>query len=265
MALSDWRSGWMRNSFHFLIPLVLLLSSCAEDKPSPMPPPEATVVTVIGAIHGQHRRSDSYSLDVLRKAIVRFDPDIIMVELPPDRFETASANFDQYGEVRESRADDFPELIDVVFPLRQEIGFEIIPVAAWTRQIADQRRSIEKRLESDPTRAQDWSEFQTAIRTYSKVVSGKSNDPLFIHSDAYDAAVKDRQETYQRLFGEDLGAGGWQAINAAHLAKIDTGLDKITSEQKRVLILFGAWHRYKILEGLEARSDVYLIDPISLF
>ncbi len=265
MALSGWRSGWMRNNFPFLILLALLLSGCAEDKSSPMPSSEDTIVAMIGAIHGQHRRSDIYSLEVLRKAIVQFEPDIIMVELPPDRFETASANFDQYGEVRESRADDFPELIDVVFPLRADMGFEMVPVAAWTQEIAEDRRRIVKRLESDPVRAQDWFAYQAAIRAYNRAVSGKSDDPRFIHSRAYDAAVKDRQETYQRLFGDDLGAGGWQAINAAHLAQIHAGLDKIKGQKKRVLILFGAWHKYPILEGLEARPDIFLVDPISLF
>ena len=92
------------------------------------------MVTVVGAIHGQHRRSEAYSLDLLRRAIVKFEPDILLVELPPDRFATASTNFDEYGEVSESRADDFPELTDVVFPLRKQLGFKMIPVAAWRRQ-----------------------------------------------------------------------------------------------------------------------------------
>lgn len=229
------------------------------------PPEGSAVVTVIGAIHGQHRSSNDYSLDVLRRAIVRFDPDIILVELPPDRFAIASANFDQYGEVRESRADDFPELTDVVFPLRKDLGFTMIPVAAWTAKIAAGRRATEKRLEQDPGRANDWVEYQSAAKAYGKAVSGRSDDPAFIHSSAYDAAVKTRQETYERLLGDDLGAAGWRAINAAHLANINAALDKVTGQEKRVLILFGAWHKYKIREALAARSDAFLVDPMPLF
>jgi len=229
------------------------------------PPAGTTIVTVVGAIHGQHRSSERYSLDVLRRTIVRYDPDIIMVELPPGRFAIASANFDKYGEVRESRADDFPELTDVVFPLRKDLGFAMIPVAAWTQDMAAHRRATEKQLEQDPARADDWSEYQAAIRRYGKAVSGRSDDPAFIHSSAYDAAVKARQETYEQLFGDDLGAGGWRAINAAHLANINTALDAITGQRKRILILFGARHKYKIIEGLEARPDIFLAKAAPLF
>ena len=244
--------------------LLLGLTGCSS--PSVENPPEgANIVTVVGAIHGQHRSSDTYSLDHLRDAIVKFDPDIVMVELPPDRFAKASANYDQFGEVRETRADDFPELTGVVFPLRQKMGFEMIPVAAWSREIADDRRAVEERLQDDPERAEDWSEYQAAVEDCRKALAGRADDPLFIHSGAYDSAVKSRQETYERLFGTDLGAGGWRAINAAHLDHINAALDKVKGQEMRILILFGAGHKYKIVEGLEVREDVFLIDATPLF
>jgi hypothetical protein len=247
-----------------LAAFLLGLTGCAPTS-TESPPAGANIVAVIGAIHGQHRSSERYSLDVLRDAIVKFDPDIVLVELPPERFAIASANFDKFGEVRESRADDFPELTDVVFPLRKKLGFMMIPVAAWTPEIAANRRAMEKRLEKNPARAKDWSDYQAAIQRYGKAVSGRSDDPHFIHSKAYDAAVEARQESYERLFGDDLGAGGWRAINAAHLANINAALDAVTGQEKRILILFGAWHKYKIVEGLEARQDVFLIEAAPLF
>lgn len=244
--------------------LFLGLTGCAP--PSAEPPAAGTsIVTVIGAIHGQHRSSEDYSLDVLRDAIVKFDPDMVMVELPPERFAIASTNFEKFGDVRESRADDFPELTDIIFPLRKTLGFTMIPVAAWTPEIAAERRAVEQQLAKDPARADDWTEYQAAIQLYRKAVSGRSDDPAFIHSVAYDGAVKSRQETYERLFGDDLGIGGWRAINAAHLANINGALDAVAGQEKRILILFGAWHKYKIVEGLEARQDVFLADPVALF
>lgn len=251
----------------FLACLLVLLAGLTGCSPEPVdsPPEGATTVTVIGALHGRHRSSERYSLDVLRRAIVRFDPDIVLVELPPDRFAIASANFDQFGEVRESRADDFPELTDVLFPLRRQLHFRMIPVAAWTAEMAASRRAKESQLEKDPARATDRAAYQATIRRYAKAVSGRSDDPLFIHSSAYDAAVRTRQESYERLFGADLGAGGWHAINAAHLANIEAALDSLRGQDKRVLILFGAWHKYKIVEGLAARTDVFLVEAAPLF
>jgi hypothetical protein len=247
-----------------LVAFLLGLTGCAPTS-TDSPPEGANIVTVIGAIHGQHRSSERYSLNVLRDAIVKFDPDVVLVELPSDRFAIASANFEKFGEVRESRADDFLELTDVVFPLREKSGFTMIPVAAWTPDIAADRRAKEKQLEKNPARAKDWSEYQAVIQLYGKAVSGRSDDPAFIHSSAYDEAVKARQESYERLFGNDLGAGGWRAINAAHLANINAALDAVTGQEKRVLILFGAWHKYKIVEALEGRKDVFLAEAAPLF
>jgi len=242
----------------------LALTGCQE--PGELTVPDgANIVTVVGAIHGQHKRSERYSLDVLRKAIREFQPDIVMIELPLDRFKTASQNYTEYGEVRESRADDFPELTEVVFPLRKELGFTIIPVAAWSKAIADERRAALKRIENDPARSNDWADYQAAAADYSRAVSRRSDDPEFIHSVEYDEVVKTRQETYEQLFGGDLGDGGWTKINKAHLALMNRELDQLKGQEKRVLILFGAWHKYKILDEMEARSDISLLNASTLF
>ena len=223
------------------------------------------IVTVIGAIHGQHRRSASYSLQVLEDAIIRFQPDIVMVELPPDRFETAARNYAQFGEVRESRADDFPELTDVVFPLQQRLGFKMVPVAAWTGEIASDRRQKLREIENDPDRAADWEEYQEAVRAYGKAVSGRSDDPQYVHSESYDDAVSKRQQAYERLFGSELGAGGWEAINRAHFTLVGSALDGLYGEPKRILILYGAWHKYWFLDALKTRSDIAVVDAAPLF
>lgn len=241
------------------------IAACSAPAEQSAADPDTNIVTIVGAIHGQHRRSDAYSLAVLRAAIVKFDPDIIMVELPPERFAKASTNYEKFGEVRESRADDFPELTDVVFPLQKDRGFEMIPVAAWTQKIADDRRVATARLEKDPARARDWSAHQAANQAYSRTVRGRSDDPLFIHSEAYDQAVKLRQETYGELFGGDLGPGGWKNINAAHYAKIEAALDELKGQRKRILILYGAWHKYWFLEQLQKRDDIQLVGAATLF
>lgn len=256
----------MRNSFVLILSTLLLaLTSCQAHTNEHPVQAGTNIVTVVGAIHGGHRSSERYSLEILRQAILEFKPDVILVELPEDRYLKASANFDQFGEVRESRTDDFPELTDVIFPLRRELGFTIIPVAAWTPKIAADRRAVLGRLENDPARTEDWNSYQAAIRAFNRSVSGKSDDPKFVHSDGYDNAVRSRQETYERLFGADLGDGGWTQINQSHLTLINEALDDLKGQDKRILILFGAWHKYKILRALEARSDVSILDAATLF
>lgn len=248
---------------------LLFLAGCTEvgdsDRGAAPDRSDANIVAVIGAIHGQHRRSERYSLQVLKEAIVRFDPDIVMVELPPESLEIAVRNYKQFGEVRESRTDDFPELTDVVFPLQQDLGFDMVAAAAWTREIANERRQKLREIEIDPARAAEWEEYQAAVRAYGRAVSGKSDDPKFVHSKAYDDAVRQRQETYDRLFGKALGAGGWEAINRAHFLLVEAALDDLDGQQKRILILYGAWHKYWFLDALDARSDIAVIEAAPLF
>ena len=151
------------------------------------------------------------------------------------------------------------------------MSFDIVPVAAWTQRIADNRAAALERIENDPARAAQWAEHLAARRAYGRVLGRRGRDPLFIHTPAYDDAVEAAQAPYLEHFEADLGAGGWRAINEAHYALIATALDRITAEAGdrdgpvRVLILFGAWHKYWFLRQLERRDDVHLVDARAYF
>ncbi len=249
---------------HILIALLaaLLLGSCtAEPKPDEL----KTRVVLIGTIHQGHVSSTRFSLARLESAIREIDPDQIFTEIPPDRLDAAIDGFQQTGKVSEPRVVIFPEYRDMLFPLSKAMDFEIIPVAAWTQKIADDRRAALARIRSDPSRAKQWSEYQAAQQEFVRAVRGRRDDPRFIHSDRYDALVEAQQTPYQKYFDDDLGAGGWARINAAHYALIDDALDRISGEGKSVVILFGAWHKYMLLRELEKRSDIELADPASYF
>lgn len=224
-----------------------------------------TRVTVLGAIHSTHRTSTLYSLDVLRAAIRRAQPDVILTEIPPDRIAEAKRGFAETGRVTEARTSVFPEYTDVVFPLSREIPFEIEPAAGWTREIAVNRSAALKRIEEDPARAEQWAEHLAARRQYRQDIGNRGDDPLFIHTSEYDALVEKAQTPYQRYFDADLGPGGWSQINDAHNSLINVGLDRVSGQGKRVLVTFGSWHKYKILRSLSGRSDIEFADARELF
>ena len=90
-------------------------------------------------------------------------------------------------------------------------------------------------------------------------------NPRGIHSDRYDAIVAEGMEPHNRLWNDDLGAGGWDNINAAHYALIARALDAHRGEGKRFVITFGAWHKYWLLEQLRERDDVVVLDPLDYF
>ncbi len=229
-------------------------------------------LTIFGAIHGGHRSNEHYSLPILATAIRKFKPDIIFIEIPPSSLAQAQSSFDQFGEVRERRSRAFPELTDVIFPLKKELGFELAATAAWSRQLAENRAAVLKRIENDPARQSQWQEHIAARNILFTIQRQNRNDPLYIHTDRYDSEVKAAQTPYERYFDADIGAGGWGPINAAHISLMSDALNRLKSEKKpavtpptRVLIVFGAWHKYKIIEALKKRNDVALIDAKQFF
>lgn len=240
-------------------------SSAASDLNGDVNVGTKTVVYVVGTIHSDHTSSQTYSLDILERAIRRAKPDQIFAEIPPDRMVEAWRGFRENGVVDEPRVRIFPEYRDLIFPLSKKLTFEIVPVAGWTQQLSDYREHALNRLSKDLERAAQWRAHERAQAAYNKAISGHGDDPLFIHTDQYDALVKKAQQPYETYFETDLGQGGWKAINAAHARLINDGLDRISGQKKTVLMTFGSWHKYMILNALKLRSDVILRDSRSLF
>ncbi|CAK9042090.1 Ribosomal protein L11 methyltransferase (L11 Mtase) [Durusdinium trenchii] len=212
-------------------------------------------------IHGKHKTSDRYSLAYLKRLIEKIDPDYVITEIPPDRLADAATGFANDGVVTEERVARFPEYVDVLFPLTKTLDFKIIPAAAWTAPMADYRRDALKRIENDPTRAKDWRDYRAALEAMNQAIGDASDDPMFIHSAEYDEITKQGLGPYATLFAEDLGRGDWESINKAHYALISAALDHHQYEHARILIMFGAGHKYWFLGQLNLRNDINLIDP----
>ena len=225
------------------------------------------VMTIFGAIHSGHRNSSKYSLAKMEQAVRNFKPDTIFIEIPPASLAQAQSSFDKFGEVRERRTRAFPELTDVVFPLQKELGYNLVATAGWSRQIANKRGAVLKRIENDPARQTQWKAHTSARAKMRRLQRGKSDDPFYIHTAQYDAEVKEAQTPYETYFDAEIGAGGWGPINKAHVALMKQGLDNIKTDAPahRVLIIFGAWHKYKILEAMENHDDVTLVDAKAFF
>lgn len=237
----------------WLLLLLPILFSCEQDKPNE--------VLVLGLIHGSHLTQEEFSTDVLRDMIKTIDPDIILAEIPPDRFEKAMTSYAETGVVNESRVARFPEYIDVIIPLTKEMDFELIPTAAWTEEMADARLAKMRSIRDDPDREYDWQLYGLArYKSDSlKEASGREFDPYWINSDAYDQAAEVALSVYNELFNEELGLGGWDNINKAHYSNIEKALNEYTNQGKRIVITYGAGHKGWFLRALRKRKDIKLI------
>lgn len=233
--------------------IIFFLLSCNTDKQNE--------VLVLGLIHGKHLTEPEFSTDVLREMVRKIDPDVILTEIPPDRFEKAMTTFGETGVVNESRVAQFPEYIDVIIPLTNEMDFTIIPTAAWTEEMANARLEKMRAIRDDPAREYDWQKYGFArhLADSIKEASGRQYDPYWINSSAYDDAGEIALSVYNDLFNEELGLGGWDNINKAHYANIEKALNEYSNQGKRILITYGAGHKGWFLRELKKRKDIKLI------
>ncbi len=247
-------------TLHFIGLVALILLACnstLQDKPTDV----KNEVLVLGTIHGGHLKHDEYGLEVLTSRIKEIDPDIILAEIPPDRFPVAMKEFLEKDTVTEPRLIRFPEYIDVIFPLSKEMDFEIIPTAGWTKSMSDNRREKLKTISEESSRVDDWNEFIKAGEESDSLIkaTGRKFDPYWINSDEYDQLVEIKLSVYNKLFNDELGPGGWDNINEAHFAYISEALDKYKFQGKRILITYGAGHKGWFLRALKKRDDILLV------
>ncbi|MAY73544.1 MAG: hypothetical protein CMJ31_02260 [Phycisphaerae bacterium] len=244
-----------------LVVLTCFLAACS--------PPRNRVI-VLGMIHGEHRTSGRYQLSLLREALVGMAPDAIVAEIPPSALEDAQRQFRENGVIREGRVAAFPEYTDVVFPLQSELGFDLVPAAGWTSAIAGERRDKLARWQVE--RPEETAAVEAGFASVDERIAqtGEADDnPYFIHTDAYDNIIRAGVRPYNDLFNDDLGHGGWDNINAAHYVFIRDALDRRRGRKETIVIMFGAWHKYWILDRLKERArmegDIELVDPKPYF
>lgn len=215
----------------------------------------------MGMIHSGHRTQPDYSIEVLTELIRKIDPDVILTEIPPDRFPAAMKEFQETDTIKEPRVIRFPEYVDVIFPLSKEMKFDIVPTAGWTKEMAGARSKKLREIGQDSSRVAEWTEYVTANQLSDSLMeaSGRRYDPYWINSDEYDEIDEISLGTYNRLFNDELGPGGWDNINESHFSYISKALDSLSNQRKRVLITYGAGHKGWFLRALKKRGDIRVV------
>ena len=217
-------------------------------------------VIVIGTIHSQHLQSKEYSLKVFSDIIENLKPDVVLAEIPPDRFAIANEQFQKSGKINEPRVLQYPEFSKVIFPLQKSMGFQLIPVSDWTEEMANAREDKLEEIKRDKNRSKDWQSYTQARQLSGELFEKyiQEFDPIKIHSEEFDQILNIELQVFSDLFNDDLGKGGWENINLAHYQLIDFELNKLKNQNKKILILFGSGHKGWLIKKLQTRTDIVL-------
>ncbi|MEM8894549.1 MAG: hypothetical protein AAGC88_08225 [Bacteroidota bacterium] len=255
--------------YTFLAIVVSILAGCSPSKPTTdelstegETPIAKNNVMVMGMIHGGHLTSTTYGNEGVGKIIKTIAPDVIITEIPPDRFDTAMTQFEETDSISEPRVRRFPEYVDVIFPLTKTMDFGIVPSAGWTKPMSDARAQRMKEISEDPAWAERWQLYKEAIAKSDSAVDAVNGaeDPYFINSDAYDEAAEIYLSVYNELLNDELGHGGWDNINESHYSYIEQALDSLSGQDITILITYGAGHKGWFMRELRKRTDIELLN-----
>jgi hypothetical protein len=249
----------------FLVISPLVIASCTPKNTESQQEPvtqNKNKVMVMGMIHGTHLTSETYGNAEVEKMVRAINPDIIITEIPPDRFDAAMSQFKTTDSISEPRVRRFPEYVDVIFPLTKSMDFQIIPSAGWTKPMSDARAKRMKEISEDPAWADRWTSYEAAIAKSDSAIDAVNGaeDPYFINSDAYDEAAELYLSVYNDVLNDELGPGGWDNINEAHYGYIKQALDSLSGNGQMILITYGAGHKGWFMRQLRKRTDIELLD-----
>jgi hypothetical protein len=260
---------------------VLLLSwSCSEqrgtlvqfdDLPSEQTNPASPVqpelkktrVFVLGMLHDGHLDSELWGLDQVRETIRRINPDVVGLELSDDNLAAALETWTANKMVEDERTLRFPEYVQVVLPLMDEMEFEVASIAMWHEMLDGMRRGKIADFNKLDEFAQQREEYAAAKIWTKDWLAARGvtalDDPYYIHSWDADIYARGKSGAYDFYLNEVIGRpSGWTYVHDEHYEKIINVLREYPG--KTVLLTFGTNHIYWFHELLRWHPDVELVD-----
>ena len=236
-----------------------------DDRPVRSEDGPATEVAVMGMIHGTHRTSASWGIDEVMQTIENFRPDIICAEIAPDRWARIERDLGARGVIEDPRVLRFPEYADDGAILRRmsQLGYRVEPCAGWSSEMSDSRNATIASFDELPLFEQVRGRYRAAVASVRATLgepSRPADDPRYIHSPEADDRQKAELALYDEYQNDLIGPGGWTNLNVAHYRLIDAVIRE--NPGARILVTFGAGHKYWFLERLRIREDIELLDLV---
>lgn len=219
-----------------------------------------TEVAVLGVVH-----SKKFTPKVIR-TVRSYKPQVVFVEIPPHLFKKEVKVADKRGfettreylEERTRWIKYFPNVYAGVLPLRKEMGYAVEPVSGWREAVSSDRKRFWDEHGKDPEVVRLRGVHDRAKQALDEIVKREGSTLWFLNTPHYTDAKRIERSVWSACFDEGLGRGGEVAINTEHYNTIERALKRHAS--KRILIVYGAAHRYWFIDRLVKNKAVTLVD-----
>ena len=229
--------------------LVLLLSCLAPVAGAAQASPPAEVA-VLATLHRMHAEVPGYSNEVLARSIRRLAPDLLCIEVRPDRYAQRAA---------EANKVEYPQ---VVYPLLEADGLAACPLEPAPPRfdeilapyLAAGRAFAEARPQASRAFAAHTEAMYASLRQYW-TTAARVNDAVT------DAQMRAKHALQDALAGEGERQG-WEAWNRHFLEVVLRAAREHPG--RRIVVLVGAEHAYWLRERLPAHPGIRLLDTAAL-
>lgn len=231
---------------------LLMFSACGADWADVTREPERTEVVFVATIHRQHLHAENYSMALLERVIRATEPEVVIAEIPPagqSRIESAleSQSTDPWLE-------SFPELSQVIYPLRTELEFELVAASAWERQVSDDWKTYWEAHPNGP----DAELYRNASDHFARVNDDEDNDPEWLHSPTYRRLAGWTDTALSSHAAEDLGAADPITLGRKHAAAVVRAI--LAHQGRRIVVVWDARKRWILEREVRSLSNVVVHD-----
>lgn len=232
------------------LPLIALMLSCCMPLAAAQGDPPPAEVVVLATLHTMHADVPAYSEQVLADSIVRLAPDVLCLEVRPDRYA---------AKAPETNKVEYP---NVVYPLVEARGDRVYPMEPAPPlfdeivgpYVAAARAFGEARPEAWAAFGNYTSSMYAALRTYWTT-------PARVNDEVTDAQMRAKHALQVGLMGEGERAG-WEAWNLQFLSVIKRAAAE--NPGKRVVVLVGAEHGYWLRDALARQPGIRVLGAAAL-
>ncbi len=213
-------------------------------------PREPAEVAVLAALHRMHAEVPAYPASALEAAILRLQPDVLCIEVRPDRFA---------GRAPEANKIEYPE---VVYPLLESRPYRVYPMEPenplYDRIGAPYMAASRAFHEAQPEAAAAFAAYGKAMYA---ALQAYWTSPARVNDAVTDQLMRAKHALQEALVGEGERAG-WEAWNAHFLQVITRAAEE--NPGKRIVVVVGAEHGYWLRERLAQAPGIRLLDTAAL-
>ncbi len=232
--------------------LLMFSAACGADWAEVAREPERTEVVFVATIHRQHLSHENYPMALLERVVRATRPEVVIAEIPPAGQARIESSLQ--SETSDPWLESFPELSQVVYPLRDELGFELVAASAWERQVSDDWKAYWDAHPDGP----DAELYRNAADHFARVNEDEDNDPEWLHSPTYRRLAGWTDTALSSHAAEELGAADPITLGRKHAGAVVRAI--LAHQGRRIVVVWDARKRWILEREVRSLSNVVVHD-----